>query len=311
MTLTRRHSKPAWTLYQNPGLTERAQRFTERMNSRMLLEDLGNRHYAYNPTLQFESEDPAAAEEFLCHLLIENSHTGRDRADLLFWDFFEAVEYDLFHVGRCTAELFLEHEGPDQDSETEHPRLAVLPQWTLKHRRRRVWQLDPTRGIRWRSLQGATLIEIKLGRPQTNDLQRTRRRLAALDQPPVDRTTLLTSGTRAYEFALHQRKLDEMSARATSAIGWDGRGLYMKRATDSLRVYRELRFTRTWLDMVAVALTALDGACRSSGSRYAPRAIKLQGIPTADDLDDAMRAVTQGSESLDAIKSRLLYPRRE
>ena len=84
----------------------------------------------------------------------------------------------------------------------------------------------------------------------------------------------------------------------------------MERATNSLRVYRELRFASTWLTLVNTALTAVNDACRLSEWPSAPRSVELSGIPTASELEVGMESVINGSESLDNISNRLLHPPR-
>lgn len=314
--LSSRVSTPTWALYDCEALAQYHPRRPGGMNSHMLLEDIQHRHYSYRPTLVLDADDRDTAEQFVSKLLIENSPYGRSHADHLFWDFFASVVDELYYFGRCKTELFIgeiekdeyHHHGGAES--TAHPRLSLIPQWSLR-RRGSTW-LQRTTDLEkpWQDLGAATLIDISLGRRLANDLRRTRRRLVALDANPLDSTGLLTISRSNYDFSVHQRKLDELSARATRNIGWDGRSLFMKRATDSLRVYRALRFTLTWLTMTRVTLDALNATFAMSGSKSAPRAISLEGIPSVSELQDAMQAVVDGSESLDDIKNRLVHPPR-
>lgn len=315
---SRRLSTPTWALYQCETLTQYHRRRPEGMNSRMLLDDLSHRHYSFRPKLTFDADDPRMAEQFLRDLLIDTSPYRRGQADHMFWKFFESVTYELYYSGRCTAELFIGEDENDEDQDHRQcganlhvqPRLALLPQWSLQRRGRTWWQRTTDPESPWKSLGAASLIDIALDKRLAQDLRRTRRRLAALDAKPIDSTSLLTTSRSNYDFTVHRRTLDELAARATRHIGWDGRGLFMTRATDSLRVYRALRFTLTWLELIGATLDALNTSFALSGSESAPRAVGLEGIPSATELRDAMQAVVDGSESLDSIKNRLVHPPR-
>lgn len=310
MILSPRRCTPTWALYHSEALASYRPERPDGMNAHMLIEDLSHRHYAYHPALRFDSDDPGEGERFVSELLTEFSQYRGGHADHRFWDLLNSIVYELYQYGRCTGELFLDRPDPNEQDSTEHPRLAVVPQWSLQTRRRSLRQRSPEPAVGWSDLRGATLLDLTPDIAFTRSLRRTQRRLAAIDMHTLSRSDLLTTRAPDYDFSLHQRKLAELSARATADVGWDGRGIFMERATNSLRVYRELRFASTWLTLVNTALTAVNEACRLSEWPSAPRSVELSGIPTASELEAAMESVVNGSESLDDISNRLLHPPR-
>ena len=310
MTLTTRRSRPIWelTAEADPASHEGLDRG---FYIGMLLDDLGNRHYAYETGLELVSPDQRQAEEFVAAFLIELSQYGREPADHLFWDLVETVCWETVMYRRCTAEVFLAEDLVEDGDESirpnaAHPRLAVLPGWSLKRTRLRTWQVE---GEGWRSLDRATLLETELKGRVAKSLGRAVRDLSALDRNPLDRQILMSLGSPTYDVATHQRRLHELAGRATSSLGWDGRGLFMERATDSLKLYRELRFLQTWLEIVGSVKTMLVKAIRLAQDDSAPTDIKVTGLPTLTEVEDAMAAVREGTESLDSIRNRLIYPR--
>lgn len=309
MSLPARRSASTWVMYNSEALAKYVPRDRRGLNSHMLIEDLANHPYLYRPALHLESENIRGARNFVSELLSEDSHYRRTDADSAFWDFFQSIVEELYNHGRFTCELFGGAGEDEGEKQQRLPRLSVVPQWSLRRLGGTLRQRGADPAEPWRSLEGALLIDVRLPRPVARDLRRTRRRLAALDRR-VDDISLVTRGQRHYDFSLHQRKLDEMSARATAGLGWDGRGLFMKRATDSFRIYRQLHFTLTWLRLVDVALNALDRALVMSAAEDAPRSVTLEGVPTAVEIQRRMRSVVDGSEPLDDIRKRLIHPPR-
>lgn len=122
---------------------------------------------------------------------------------------------------------------------------------------------------------------------------------------------LATARSTGYNFKTHQNSLDEMAARVTKSIGWDGRELFLRRATNSYRTYRQLRFRRTWLTIVSAATETLN--CISNHPAVnagTPLNVRVTGLPTIEDLERHMAAVMNGTESLDDTFYNVLHPRR-
>jgi len=276
--------------------------------TRMLYEDFDHLHYAYKIGFEYDGVDRQRGDDVISSLLRELSHYGREDATSLFLQLVSAVAHDHLMYGKCTFELF-----EDADSDTPGPRLGVLPGWSLKHRRRGSFQAVPRAGkLEWRRLPATALTEFRLPGRLGKELYSTRKRLQILDAHRAgDPVMLAKARSTGYDFNTHQNSLDEMAARATKSIGWDGRDLFLRRATNSYRTYRQLRFRRTWLTVVSAATETLNCVINHPAiNAGTPLNLGVTGLPTVEDVERHMAAVINGTESLDDIFYNVLHPRR-
>lgn len=304
-----RRSRPRWDLRDD----DEPARGGRGMYVGMLLEDLSNRHYSYRWQLNVEADEQRRAEEFTSSFLSDTGHHRGARLEHQFWDFMELVTYEIVMHGRCVAEMYT--AGPEVETRPFRaprpgPRIDVLPGWSLKFSRSRVWQTDATQKRGLRSLSDASLLDFQPDPRLAQGLVGARRSLEKLDTSPLDRRIdMATSGAPGYDLALHQRYIAEVAAKATASIGWSGRGLITDRATDSYRLYRNLRFVKTWLGLVRLTETTLTKALQLTGDQAAPRSVSISGLPTISEVEQGMRLVQSGEESLDSIRHRLVSPR--
>jgi len=283
-------------------------RITGSLYAWMLTEDFDHQHYAYEMSLEYDGVDDQRGDDIISGLLRELGHYDHDDATRLFPQLVSAVARDHLMYGRCTFELF-----EDADSGTPGPRLGVLPGWSLKHRRGGTFQAAPRAGkLEWRQLPATALIEFLLPARLGKELYRTRKHLQVLDaHRPGDPAMLAKAQFTGYDFDTHRNWLDEMAARTTKSIGWDGRGGFMGRATNSYRIYRQLRFRRTWLTVVSATIETLNRIGNHPGvNSGTPLKVRVIGLPTIDQLERQMAAVVNGTESLDDIFHNVLHPRR-
>jgi len=274
----------------------------------MLSEDFGNRHYAYEMGLDFDGVDYETGDDIVTGLLHEVSQYRRESATRLFPQLISRVVSDHLNSGRCMFELF-----GDSHNESPGPRLGILPAWSLRHRRGRTLQAIPRAGdLEWRTLPTAALVEFRLPGKYGKELYRTAKRLQAVDARPLGDPALVFGAAAAgYDFNTHRNTLDEMAARATRFIGWDGRRAFLGRATDSYRTYRSLRFLRTWLTIVSAVTETMNVICnRPEVTTRRPFKMRVTGLPTIQDVERSMVAVISGTESLGDIFNHILHPRR-
>jgi len=274
----------------------------------MLGEDFDNRHYAYEMGLEYDGVDYQRGDHVISGLLRELGRYGREDAARLFPQLVSAVARDHLMYGRCMFELF-----EDADSDTPGPRLGVLPGWSLKHRWGGTFQATPRAGkLEWRRLPTTALIELRLPGRLGKELYRTRKFLQVLDAHRAgDPAVWATAQSTGYDFNTHRNSLDEMAARATKSIGWDGRELFLERATNSYRTYRRLQFLRTWLILVSSTTKALNRICsHPEVNARTSMKVRVTGLPTIEHVERHMAAVIDGTESLDDIFNNVLHPRR-
>lgn len=275
----------------------------------MLHDDFENLHFAYEMGLEYDGADYEHGNRIMAGLLRELSHgNGRhEDATRLFPQLVSTVADDHLMYGRSLFELFA-----DSDPEGPGARLGVLPGWSLKHRGGVTLQATPNVGdLEWRPLPASALIEFGLPGGLGKELYRTRERLHILGAHwPQDHALLANSRSTGYDFGRHQRLLNQMAARATKSIGWDGRDLFVDRATDSYRMYRKLRFVRTWLTIVSATIKTLNTVCKHPAiGGGVPLEVRVTGLPTKEDVEHSMAAVMNGTEPLDDIFKRILHPR--
>jgi hypothetical protein len=304
-----RVSKHHWALSMAPETENlRTRAFARSLYAWMLSEDFSNRHYAYEMGLDYEGVEYQHGNDVVTSLLRELGQYGREHATRLFPELISTVAQGYLMYGKCMFELFV-----DSDSDTPGPRLGVLPGWSLKHRRGRTFQAAPRRGeLEWRELPSTALIEFRLPGGLGKELYRTTKRLRVLDAHQAgDPAMLAGARSTGYDFGTHRRSLDEMAARATSSIGWDGRAAFLQRATDSHRVYRQLRFLRTWLIITSATTETLNLICNHPAvNAGTPLEIMVTGLPTIENVERSTVAVINGTESLNDISKNVLHPRR-
>jgi hypothetical protein len=274
----------------------------------MLSEDLDHQHYAYNLGLEYDGVEVRHGERLVSRLLKELGRYEREGASSLFPKLVSVVARDHLTYGRSIFELF-----EDSNDKIAGPRLGVLPGWSLKRHGRITLQATPSTGrIEWRRLTADALIEFRLPGRLGKDLYRTKKRLRALDAyRPGDPVTLTDRRFQGYDFNIHRNTFDELAARATRAIGWDGRSSFLERGTNSYRTYRQLRFRHTWLTIVTATTATLNKICELPAvNGGTPLKIRVTGLPATEDIERCMDAVKNGTQSLDDIFNSVLFPQR-
>lgn len=275
------------------------------MRGSWLVEDLRNRRYSYEATLSYDGVSVQRGDQLVGGLLGELSEYKRDEPKSLLFDLVAAVARDHLVYGRSQYELF----DASDDVGTTKPRLGVLAGWSLRRRWGVTLQIARASGggITWNRLPAAALVEFPLPGKLGNDLHRVAKRLRMIE---LRSATGMETHSAGYDFKAHQRMLDDAAAKATASIGWDGRGGFLDRATSSYRRYRELRFAKTWLLIVAAVTDTLNQICSSPAVHGGdPFVTRVEGLPSIAEVDDAMTAVTTGARTLDEIWSSILHPR--
>jgi len=306
MTLEGRYSTPVWELAKDQDVA--VPRALRGMYAEWFMEDLTKGQFAYDAAeVRLDALDRNAAYSFLQSFVEDETPYGRYRLDRDIWHLVRSVIRNLYSEGECVAEVYMGTADTKSEEAVPHPKLTLLPSWSLRTRRGRTWQR--TADGAWKDISQATLVTMRLPKTEARAIKDARKHLAIVDGHHGLRTRFLDHRIPGYDMSVHERTVNELSARATSGVGWDGRRLFVERASDSYRIYRELRFRRLWLTIVDTVLAGLTEACALSGAPDAPTGIHIDGIPTLADIDAATQAVLAGSEPLDDIRYRVLSPR--
>lgn len=303
-----RVSTQQWALSAAPETQILGARATSRgFYTWMLDQDFDHQHYAYKLGLEYDGVDYQHGNDVISNLLQELGQYGREDATKLFPELVSAVARGHLNFGRCVFELF-----EDVSGDTPCARLGVLPGWSLKRRRGDTFQSTPRAGeFEWRKLPNAALAEFRLPGRLGKDLYLTSKRLKALDAyRPGDPEMLAGPRSAGYDFNAHRNSLDELAARATKSIGWPGRDSFLRRATNSYRTYRQLRFRHTWLTVVSATTETLNDICNNpsfgAGTSFS---VRVTGLPKIEEIEHYMDGVTNGTASLDEIFQKVLHPR--
>lgn len=272
----------------------------------MLETDLGQFEYAYKPHLSYDGADHQECDVVLRKMLHEFEQYGNDDTMRLFTRLVLNVGRDHLLHGRSMGETYTDETGGT-------PCLAILPGWSLRSRRRKVEQVRASAtGRDWIALRKENLVDFRLPDGLSKQLHRAHSRLRLLGHGrPGTPDLLASSGTSGYDFNAHRRGVDMLAARATSAIGWPGRGVFLDRATNSYQTFRELKFRLTCVKITLATLDILNDVCAryadATGVRFV---VQIDGLPSLHRIEEAMGAVTTGIESLDDIFNNVLHPRQ-
>ncbi|NYF97881.1 hypothetical protein BJY20_001273 [Janibacter cremeus] len=311
MTISQRYSRTTYDIYGDSSLAEIREKLNSKPMSAMFVQDLMHRHYQYMWKLEVSGQERGAATAYLAAFLSDISYRQIGDAGMMFWELFDRILSEYVESGSCYGEVYLadlDDEG-DLDFQTTKCRFDIVPGWSVRRRPIGLVQLDGSARGGWRHLERAQLVQVSAPRHLVSTVNSSLRDLDAIHPEGLVGGFEKFLGLPAYDMKLHQRRLNEMSARATTPVGWSGRGLFMDRATNSYRVYRELRFTKIWLQFVRVAVEGLNAALARAETDSGGFSVRIDGLPSISDVETAMASVEHGSESLDSINRRIVRPR--
>jgi hypothetical protein len=100
-----------------------------------------------------------------------------------------------------------------------------------------------------------------------------------------------------YDFQAHKRSEFAAVAEATRCIGWDARGTFQDEQTEYYRIHRHLTFLRFLIQLRDSLLEKLN-ATLDTVSRVLPPLghLRLEGVPTAADVEQALRHLQAGDK---------------
>jgi len=99
-------------------------------------------------------------------------------------------------------------------------------------------------------------------------------------------------------------------AATTAPIGWDARGTFSESVTSPYLAFRRLRFVRFWVEAVEDSVAFLNQFTNSE-SLYGAGAFTffLSGLPSPQDLTEAMGAIRSGSLTVEEAHSTFFFPK--
>jgi hypothetical protein len=194
--------------------------------------------------------------------------------------------------------------------------IAIVPDWSTRNRRGNLQQIreldDGNTG--WHTIPRASLGHIDFSDDLGRRLSTTFRRLVIADAHRQGARDVINAagGSRKYDRELHRRLADELTARVTRSVGWDGGGVLDARATTTHKNYRKLRFLDTWLTLVQGVLDHINSIV-SNPELFpdSPFTMSLDGLPTRARVAEAARNLSAGTESNDDIFWGVLHNRKD
>lgn len=310
-SISGRSSRRTWDLYKDANLKDRREKVVLNHYAEMFLQDLSHQRYAYDWRLDIGGVEPRAARSYLSYFLSELSVYQWNDGDALFWELFDRIVRELVENGFCVGEVFWEGAEGQQGLNVVQAecRFDVLPGWSLKRRPLTWTQVDISERLGRRRLQQAQLLQISAPKRLITRVNSSLQDLSLIYPEGLVGGFERFLGSQVYDFKFHKRSLDEMGARASAPLGWKGRGLFTERATDSYSLYRELRFIGVWLQFLEVATEAINHALIRAVADSGGFSVRVVGLPSLRDVEAGMAAVRDGTESLDAIRRRLVHPK--
>ena len=288
------------------------------MYGRMLAEDLSHLFpYDSGPTDGFTAVlDPSSedVEELILDALPTYHGPARTLHD------------GLREFGQLAAQELL--DGPvvleidiytDESGDAKAFRLDFIPNPTYweSFGRPRQWVPAPAGGKRrgglhYRELDASRVVKFDLGRRTRRDIRRALKALSLADSLQSAAFGMVTStgSAEGFDFETQRSLVAAETRKRTHAIGWDGRGLYTEGMLEPYPVWRRLRFARFQGVVRAVVVEGIQEAIDRAGKTLGFQArIVLDGLLSDTDLDEAERALQDGSRSLVDL-TRLAYGRR-
>jgi hypothetical protein len=190
------------------------------------------------------------------------------------------------------------------------PSLGLIPNWSVKATRAGLSQVSPVVSQRPITIPRERVERLRLRRQNRDGWKR-----AVKELRQVDATKLIDAGVdrlswEGYSFSEVVAAQNLAVATSTAQIGWDGRGTFAGSVTSPYMTFRRLRFVRFWIESVEDSvsflnrLTSLESLYGSDAFRFS-----LSGLPSAQDLTEAMRDIRRGSLTIQQAHDRYLFPK--
>ncbi|GAC1532130.1 MAG: hypothetical protein NVS3B1_25630 [Marmoricola sp.] len=322
-----RISAHPWSLYQADHLAElRAKSQRSGMFSWWLRDDLSNKRFGYDVNFVPTGASFDACATALFELLDDfNQHDyDRNPTDVIF-ALVDRVLDDSADAGELFFELFQRtapqrrrarsrRQAAPQGAVEEQlvPALGYIPPWSITSRRRGALQVAPVLGAANILIPSSRLRRLVLSSDNLSAWRHSTNALRKVDQRKVlgDRAGLERLGWEGYAFKEHAEAENLAVAHATARIGWDGRGTFSNNVTPHHLAYRQLVFTAFWIsvvDEVVAFLNRITADPKIFGDEVFT--FELSGLPSVDQLHEAMKAVRDGSGRLTDLSDVLLHPK--
>ncbi|HET9655317.1 MAG TPA: hypothetical protein VFP72_08180 [Kineosporiaceae bacterium] len=234
-------------------------------------------------------------DDALVSLLDGYGQYGREDAQQLLRDYYSFCGSDILFYGASRAQVVPGLAGVDDEADDSPERLSLV----------RMVPWESSDGEPQPIAEGALVghvLEVKLEKARSKEIGKAVAHLKEYDRRrPLETFDVLK--VPEYDFTQHRRIMDRRLARATRCLGWDGRGLYLDRATSGYRVYRRLRFRAFQLEVLEVALEALNEVTRRLPDD--PFEIRLPHSQNRSELQLVERRMGTGEISVDEAQKFL------
>ncbi|MFK4087531.1 hypothetical protein ACI2LF_25705 [Kribbella sp. NPDC020789] len=322
-TITGRQSASPWRLYQSDGhRSMQAARKPDGSYVRMLKDDLQKQHYAYDVALQPQGIDDTRALQLLNALLEDFDQTGRYHAAAeLVINFSNRLLEESTDGKTMLLELYTSTERRsgwralrtrrtnDPDQRGPLPALGFIPRWSVTKHRAGLSQA-PSEGADPAIISQCRLHAISLRKENRRRWNQAITGLRQVDSMDIGRYDTSRLSWRGYDFSEQLIAQNLVIAATTAAIGWDARGTFNEYVTSPYVTYRQLRFAQFWVETIEDAVTFLN-QFTGNVELYGDDAFTfaLAGLPSPNDLTEAMRAIRSGSLSVEDAYDAYLFPK--
>lgn len=318
-----RLSSHPWNLYQAKNRVESGSRRPhEGFYGQMLSDDLSNQRYAYDISFMPDGLQLSRASELLSALLDDFNHFGYDRDPV---DLVCDLTVELLQESSDGNVLLLElhslprdwnhtqgrarHQEGANEANERLPSLGLIPNWSVKETRAGYSQALPL------DRQRTVIPKTRVHRLALSRQDRSRWTRAVKGTRFVDATKLIDAGIdrlswEGYSFSEVVVMQNLAVAASTAEIGWDGRGTFAEMATSPYMTFRRLRFRKFWIEALEGSVFFLNQFTTSNALYGQERfSFSLTGLPTPNDLEQAMDKIRSGTLTVEEAHNSYLSPR--
>ncbi|MET7281793.1 hypothetical protein ABZS29_26400 [Kribbella sp. NPDC005582] len=320
-----RQSAFPWMLYQSHHLgTTRSARRRDGLYVGMLKEDLQNYRYSYDLSIIPHGVHEPRASQLLAALLEDFNHTSYDSGPAeLVVEFAMRLLEESSDGKEMTLELH-SADGRRRGRRSRHgrhtddpdqrpgplPTLGFIPQWSVTKHRTGLLQFAPEAGHRPTPISSSRLHSVSLRRENKRNWDRAIKGLRQVDTTDLGGYSTSRISWKGYEFSKQLTAQKLVIAASTAGIGWDARGTFNDYVTSPYLTFRQLRFVKFWVESIEDSVSFLN-QFTGNASLYGSDAFtfSLAGLPSPEDLLEAMDAVRSGSLNVKDAYDTFFYPK--
>jgi len=262
-----------------------------------------------NPNFAVKIEPPSKEIEELIRLGLHTHHgEPRDMAEAV-CDFIDEVAHILVYYSKVYYEIVYFYTD-ESKNKIEGFRLERISNDNIKDIFGFCWQFLPKKILKdrkqnlkrfiWLPKSDLLVIVIPKALGGIRKFRELLSNLQWVSRDPIPKFVMedmsVQQQTKGYDFSIYRENQESFLARITRDLGWPARGSFSESSLEFYQIYRYLKFEKTKAILREHILKGLNKTLESIGKKMGFKAkIKLEGIPSSQNLDDYIRQLVKGS----------------